>query len=114
MILALIAATQSRIAAFNSASEKKRRLRSFASTKRWTIWTATSTFALASVVDCRACRYDLPNSENSEDHTSLPSVLRSRDRADQPAPILGRGPAGLQESKRTALHDLDRVDRYRT
>jgi len=67
--------------------------------------------ALASVVDCRACRYDLPN---GEDHTSLPSVLRSRDRADQPAPILGRGPAGLQESKRTALHDLDRVDRYRT
>jgi hypothetical protein len=47
MILALIAITQSRIAAFNSASEKKRRSRSFASTKRSTIRTATSTFALS-------------------------------------------------------------------
>ena len=35
MSLALIAVTQSRIAMFNSASEKNLRLRSFASTKPW-------------------------------------------------------------------------------
>jgi hypothetical protein len=39
MTLALMAATQSPIAAFSSASEKNRQLRSFASTKRSTIWT---------------------------------------------------------------------------
>src|SRR5665647_3849501 len=73
----------------------------------WAANAASSVMARFLVVDCRACRYDLPN---GADHTSLPSALRSRDRVDRPAPILGRGPAGLQESKRTALHDLDWVN----
>ena len=47
MILALRSAIVSRIAALSSWSEKKRRLRSLASTKRWTICTATSTLALS-------------------------------------------------------------------
>lgn len=47
IILVLRSATISRIAALSSLSEKKRRLRNLASTKRWTICTATSTFALS-------------------------------------------------------------------
>jgi hypothetical protein len=47
MTLLLIVATHARIAVFNSASEMKRWLRSFANTKRSTICTATSTLALS-------------------------------------------------------------------
>src|SRR5271169_2273854 len=110
MTLALMAVTQSRIAAFNSASEKNRRWRSFASTKRWTIWTATSTFALERVVDCRSCGYDPPQ---GADHSPVSSAERSCVRGDLPAPSLGRGPGSLRERRRAALHDRKRVHRYR-
>ncbi|MGY4372739.1 hypothetical protein ACVWZ3_000378 [Bradyrhizobium sp. i1.3.6] len=44
---ALSSSTRMRIATFNSASEKKRRLRSRAKIHRWTIRTAASTLALS-------------------------------------------------------------------
>src|SRR5260370_15886497 len=49
---ALIVATQSRTASFNSTKEKKRRLRSLPSTKRETMPTAASTLALAKALKC--------------------------------------------------------------
>src|SRR5438105_4960305 len=52
--LALRSLTHSRMAVLSSTSEKNRRLRSRARTKRWTIWTATSTLALSRGLRTRA------------------------------------------------------------